>query len=170
MAHAARSDQCFIQSGGGDPPHEGHAQARRELQRSSLHGASPRDWRRNASPTPEAKSSASNTFEDHRPANRSQGRRAAPHTTLPMQSCAGAMRYLELARPSAVLRSTSQCRRNEGARAPASGALLGRSTRCEPERHATAITDAKADQMGGELFKIAIEQIGDDPSKSFERC
>jgi hypothetical protein len=38
------------------------------------------------------------------------------------------------------------------------------------ERHAATITDAEADQMRRQLFEIAIGQIGDDPSESFERC
>jgi hypothetical protein len=38
------------------------------------------------------------------------------------------------------------------------------------ERYATTITDAEANQMRRKLFEIAIGQIGDDPSESFERC
>ena len=38
------------------------------------------------------------------------------------------------------------------------------------ERGAAAVTDAEADQVRRELFEIAIRQIGDDPSESFERC
>jgi hypothetical protein len=38
------------------------------------------------------------------------------------------------------------------------------------ERHAATITDAEADQMRRQPFEIAIGQIGDDPSESFERC
>ncbi len=38
------------------------------------------------------------------------------------------------------------------------------------EGHATTITDAEADHVRGELFEIAIGQIGDDRSESFERC
>ena len=61
------------------------------------------------------------------------GRRcAALRSTRPRQSCAAAMRCLEFLPPTAVLPSTSPRRRNGGARAPTSGALLGRSTRSEP--------------------------------------
>jgi hypothetical protein len=40
----------------------------------------------------------------------------------------------------------------------------------DQERHAAAITDAKADQMRRQLLEVATGQIGDDPGESFERC
>ena len=93
-----------------------------------------------------------------------RGRRGAePSSTLPTQSCAAARRCLEFAPPSAVLPSTSQCRRKRGC-----SRFWDDPLGANQKRHATAITDAEADQMRRQLFEIAIGQISDDPGESFE--